>query len=273
MTFLSYTTGIKQSNFTNENNLPTTTKWIAFGCSYAGTLVAWLRLKYPDKIHGAISSSAPLEAKLYNTEYHEMVKKAMNDFDVNSNTKGDIKDTIDDNKLNCIEEAKKSLQAFEALNTNEQKILLDQHFDNDTKTRIGLDIRGTTYTIFRRATQYNTKTSTNPSFNIQLACQIMVNLTLGEPMNRMFELLKVAYQHESTYTTFSTLGWKEWTYQNCNEFGWSAATSVCQNYFGQKYTKEFIMERVIKTNSEFGGKVLNVTNVVFVHGSMDPGFP
>lgn len=39
-------------------------KWIVFGGSYAGSLAAWAREKYPNLIYGAISSSGPLLAKV-----------------------------------------------------------------------------------------------------------------------------------------------------------------------------------------------------------------
>ena len=46
-------------------------KWIVFGCSYAGSLSAWMRLKYPHLVLGSISSSGPLFAKLDFSEYFE----------------------------------------------------------------------------------------------------------------------------------------------------------------------------------------------------------
>ena len=47
-----------------EYNLAETQKWIAFGGSYPGSLAAWVREKYPNLIHGSISSSGPLLAKV-----------------------------------------------------------------------------------------------------------------------------------------------------------------------------------------------------------------
>ncbi|XP_050515091.1 putative serine protease K12H4.7 [Diabrotica virgifera virgifera] len=47
-----------------QYNLTPDVKWIVFGCSYPGNLAAWMRLKHPDLVHGAVSTSAPLLAKL-----------------------------------------------------------------------------------------------------------------------------------------------------------------------------------------------------------------
>lgn len=57
-------------------NLTTANKWISFGCSYAGTLSAWLRLKYPDLIYAAVSYSAPLLSVVDFSQYAVSVNRS-----------------------------------------------------------------------------------------------------------------------------------------------------------------------------------------------------
>lgn len=44
----------KAYNFTSDQ------KWIAFGGSYGGALVVWMRVRYPNLVYGGISSSGPI---------------------------------------------------------------------------------------------------------------------------------------------------------------------------------------------------------------------
>lgn len=82
-------------------------------------------------------------------------------------------------------------------------------------------------------------------------------------------------------------GARQWTYQTCTEFGFYQTSSypprvfsdkfpvdffvqMCVDIFGPKFNADFLEKAVDRTNNLYGGLDIEVSNVVFVHGSIDP---
>lgn len=86
--------------------------WVAFGGSYAGSLAAWLRLKYPHLLYAAVSSSAPMIADLNFYEYYENIIKALTNYSDTCSTR--------------IKEATQAIQAL--VKTSDGKSRLQKQF-------------------------------------------------------------------------------------------------------------------------------------------------
>merc|ERR1712227_135411 len=81
--------------------------------------------------------------------------------------------------------------------------------------------------------------------------------------------------------------WRPWLWQTCTEFGWYQTTNQaeqkygsslpleffeqwCSDAFGSDITHEMLERSIAQTNVEYGGFSPAATNVVWVHGSVDP---
>ena len=80
--------------------------------------------------------------------------------------------------------------------------------------------------------------------------------------------------------------WRPWLWQTCTEFGWYQTTNQAQQLYGSslpleffeqwcedafgKDIRELLARSIEQTNVEYGGFSPAASNVVWVHGSVDP---
>ncbi|XP_018566061.1 putative serine protease K12H4.7 isoform X2 [Anoplophora glabripennis] len=270
-----------------QYSLPSDVKWIVFGGSYSGSLAAWLRLKYPDLVQGAVSTSGPLLAKLDFYEYFQVV--------------------IDD--LAAI-----SQECVNNLTTAMKQVddLLYNPSDEESLTSIfnlcepieGLDVDGfevaNFYTSLTDAFASVAQSSGLLEFTIDDLCDPLTDQNGGKEIVRLSNVVNrihgtqygcLSYDY-ATYVAYlkdtkKNGDLRQWIYQTCTEFGWYQTTSredkifgkgcsidfntnLCVEVFGKSFNETFINAQIDRTNANYGGIDIAVSNVVYVHGSLDP---
>lgn len=272
-------------------------KWIAFGGSYPGSLAAWLRLKYPHLVHGAVSSSGPLLAEVDFYQYYQVVENALEA--TNEKCLEAVKQGNE--QINIL--LKKSLglkkldKAFRTCENLESLISEKRHLSNFIESLAD---------NFAGVVQYNKdnrigKTKAN-EITIDDLCRIMTNQSIGTPVDRLAavnNLLLTANEEncleynydkmieELRNTSIEGEGARQWIYQTCTEFGFYQTSSYqpqvfgnkfpveffiqqCKDIYGARFDSNFLDEMTKRTNTFYGALDIQVTNVVFVHGSIDP---
>jgi len=169
-------------------NLEANTKWIAFGGSYPGSLAAWMREKYPHLVHGAISTSGPLLAKADFREYYDVVVNSLG--------------TYSDK---CVESVRQSFAQTEIL----LKHMIGQRsIDEKFKTcdpieksiDNSLDMANffeNLASVFAGIVQYNKDNRRSTNVTIDTICDIMVNTTIGPPVNRLATVSNLLLEMEN----------------------------------------------------------------------------
>jgi len=261
-----------------------TSPWVSFGGSYPGSLSAWLKLKYPHMMAGAVSSSGPLYAKMDFFEYLGVVAEATSE---------------------CIDKISAALHEIENLIANEENWLdisnqfklcntLDGYNEDDVKSFFEYMIDNLAGIV-----QYNGRFD----LTIDGVCKIMNSdenpltayAALNDAVLNMNQEECVDHEFSSflnllTDTSFegTGVGWRQWTWQTCTEFGWYQTTNQPDNTFGTILNLDFFKSwcarafpeynwddnkfegEMMDTNTEYGGFIPHVDNVVFVHGTVDP---
>jgi len=269
-----------------------TSQVVTFGCSYPGNLAAWFRLRYPHLTVGAVASSAPVQAELDFYQYLDVVDKSLGYF-TGPECEANIKNAVQQiDKLLATQDGLQQLSdIFQVCNET-----LVNGTDKDISTFMSSLIE-----YWMSTTQYNNDHGTG--ININTMCKIMADST--NPLSGFVEInalflkmtradcLSVAYEElvdvfkEIDLDDEESVGYRQWIYQTCTEFGYYQSTDsdnqpfghdvpvsywidFCQDVFGLGLDTAF---RINQTNIYYGGNSLPPTatqNILFVNGNIDP---
>ncbi|TDG53132.1 hypothetical protein AWZ03_000675 [Drosophila navojoa] len=279
-----------------QYNMADSQKWIAFGGSYPGSLAAWAREKYPHLIDGAISSSGPLLAQVDFSQYFEVVKASLASYKpecVEAVSRGFaqveilLKHMIGQRNLD--EKFKTCTPLKDSI---ENKLDIANLFENIASNFAGV-------------VQYNKDNSPHAKITIDQVCDVMLNTTMGPPVTRLGAvndlLLKQSktncldYKYDKMIAEMKNVSWdsevakgmRQWTYQTCTEFGFYQTSEnksdtfgdrfgidffirQCMDIFSDRMNDKFLEQAVAQTNKYYGALKPGTTNVLYVHGSIDP---
>ncbi|EFN78126.1 Putative serine protease K12H4.7 [Harpegnathos saltator] len=278
---------------------PNDTKWIVFGGSYGGSLAAWMRLKYPHFVHGAVSASGPLLALIDFQEYYVVVEDALK-----QHSQQCVDTVADANKEFHI-----MLHHLIGQKQIEEKFRLCDPIDpGHTKTIDISNLYESLASNFADIVQYNKdnrQESKTANINVDTICDVLTNDELGRPVDRLAYINSMIlnatkekcldYRYDNMIHSLRNITWaseqaeggRQWMYQTCTEFGFFQTSTArpklfsetfpvdfyvqqCVDIFGPRYNLDMLKSAVTRTNILYGALNLQVTNVVHVHGSVDP---
>lgn len=280
-------------------NLPKETKWIVFGGSYPGCLAAWLRFKYPHLVHGAMSASGPLLAKVDFKEYFEVVTASLATYG-----KKCVKSIRAANHQ--IDLLLKHPLGQKAIN---KKFNLCDAIDVSKKNDVSnlMEILADNIAGVVQYNKDNRAFKKSPGWNITIdtVCDIMTNESSGSAVDRfaavntlMLETYQepcLDYKYDKMIKEMKNDSWegsasnggRQWMYQTCTEFGFYQTSSKkqqlfgnqfpleffvqqCSDIYGEKFNADLLAQAIARSNIIYGGLDINTDKVVFVHGSIDP---
>ncbi|XP_054156714.1 putative serine protease K12H4.7 [Oppia nitens] len=267
----------------NHNN----TKWIAFGVSYAGNLVAYLREKYPHAVAGSVASSAPVDVPYDYNQYFVAVSKSLG--------------TECSNQVRlAVNQLEDQLRTPEGWQSMAKELNLCAPLNGTDKLSVNL-LMFTLTAPFGSAAQYN---GLRNFLGVAQVCAVMTNgKDVWTPLQRYAKVvgqyfkggcLPVDYSQQiqlfrnvEKTAPLVLAGVRQWYYQMCSQIGYFWTTdqtdtpfghnipidyylNLCADVYGKQFTREYMKKSVDRFNSNYGGFKPNVTNVVFPNGAVDP---
>nr|XP_027804092.1 thymus-specific serine protease [Marmota flaviventris] len=276
-------------------NVSSTSPWICFGGSYAGSLAAWTRLKFPHLIFASVASSAPVRATLDFSEYNDVVS-------------GSLANAALGGSLECraavsaaFAEVERRLRAGGAARAALRAEL--GACGSLRRAEDQAELLGTLQALVGGAVQYDgqagvplsvrqlcgllagggNRSHPAPYGGLRRAVQIVMH-SLGQRCVSLSRAETVT-QLRATEPQVSGLGDRQWLYQTCTEFGFyvtckgpgcpfsqlpalPSQLDLCEQVFGLSASS--VAQAVAQTNAYYGGQSPGATQVLFVNGDTDP---
>lgn len=264
-------------------------KVITFGGSYPGNLSGWFRLKYPSITQGSIASSAPVRAEENFSQYMDVVGEALLYFG------GQACFNAFEEASNAIAQLASGGPGSDGMAKLEKDFQLCKAIQNENDLAVFyMNMMG----IVQGVVQYNTEIPGQPT--VADLCTTMAGGGTGYDQfvalnKQMMELGKEKCQTVS-YDSFvkmlthdtgvPTNAMRSWIYQSCAEFGYFQTTDSPNQPFhafkeisGLKFSRQWCYDgydgwtadpAIAYTNTKYGATDIDVTNVVFTSGTIDP---
>ncbi|KAJ2886762.1 hypothetical protein IWW38_005204, partial [Coemansia aciculifera] len=250
-------------------------KWVATGGSYSANLATWMRLKYPELIHAAYASSAPVRAEADFYQYDQVVGQA----------------------LPCAQPIAEAIYTLDLILDSGNRTLI-----NSWKQACGLgalkddaDFAGALTDQMSNTVQYYIPAETGDT--IATLCSWFAR-NQNNHLQNLADMM-AAYVREnnidvvgaySSNAGADSIGLyqdgRSWFYQTCTQFGyWQTAprpplrrlrsrymtaewqSRPCRAFFGDVIPLHPDTDGI---NERYGGLLPNVSRVVFVNGLLDP---
>jgi len=280
------------SHAVSEYKLSAQNKWVSFGGSYPGMLAGWFRVKYPELVHAAVASSAPVLAQLDMRGYNDVTAAAYGLPSVGGSQECTAAIADGHSQIGQMFESSTGRDALAKLfpsKVSKASELESLEFQQDFA---GFGVVGF-------PSQSNDPTCIDSGCNIAQICKVMHNATIGTPLQRLATLVQQVDGTRSSTTTPSVsrsgavkglgLDWEDyWNYQTCTQFGFY---QTCEKGSACFYTqglmtldvfieqaqcaswnisKADIAASIEETNTIYGGLHPNASRILWPNGDVDP---
>ncbi|KAB0402633.1 hypothetical protein E2I00_000603, partial [Balaenoptera physalus] len=272
---------VAQLRFLSSRHAP----WLCFGGSYAGSLAAWARLKFPHLIFASVASSAPVRAILDFSEYNDVVSRSLMNTAIGGSPEGKAgaRVRVFANAASRSQQCRAAASA--AFAEVERRLRAGGWAQAALRAELGasgapLSVRQLCGLLLG---DRDNCSSPAPYRGLRRAVQVVTH-SLGQKC-LSFSRAETVAQLKVTEPQVAGVGDRQWLYQTCTEFGYYVTCEVpgcpfsqlpalpsklelCEQVFG--FSASSIAQAVSQTNSYYGGQTPGATQVLFVNGDIDP---